>query len=79
MKCSLLPVNRISKRKPLTEVYVNGIKEDRGAWEKAVQGQCAEVYVGPEETITKDGDRHFTEQGRSLKLPLTWSYKQGPK
>ena len=62
---------RISKRKPLTELYVNGsFTEDRGAWEKEPQRQCEEVNVDPDETVEEqkkrimtlkeDGDRHFS-------------------
>ena len=38
-------------QKTKTELYVNGSsKEDRGAWEKELHRQCAEVYVDPEVT-----------------------------
>ena len=35
VKCGLMHGKRISKRRPVTELYVNGSStEDRGAWEK---------------------------------------------
>ena len=57
VNCSLMPGKSIPKRKPLTELYVNGgVTEDTGAWEKELHGHCAEVYADPEEDNRRTGN-----------------------
>ena len=62
-------------------MYLNGsFTEDRRAWEKELQGHCAEIHVDPEQTkeeqekrITmykQDGGRHFTEQRRVAEITI---------
>ena len=44
-------VKEILKRKPLTELYVNGkFMEDRKEWKKELQRHCDEVFVDLDET-----------------------------
>ena len=57
VNCSLMPGKSIPKRKPLTELYVNGsVTEDTGAWEKELQKHCAEVFADPEEDNRRTGN-----------------------
>ena len=59
--------------------HVNGsFTDDREAWKKELQRHCVEVHVDPEETAEeqekriakyeRDGDRHFTEEGRVAEI-----------
>ena len=50
VKCSMMPGKKILKRKPLTELYVNGkFTEDRE--------ECDEVYMDPKETNEAQEER----------------------
>ena len=47
VKCSMVPGKKILKRKPLTELYVNGkFTEDRE--------ECDEAHMDPEETQAQE-------------------------
>ena len=69
------------KRKPLSELYVDGmITEDRDEWREELQRHCEEVFADHEETrrvqekridcLRKNGDRHFTDDGRRVEIPI---------
>ena len=81
VQCCLLPGKKIPKRKPLTELYVNGIfTEDREEWQKELQRHCDEVYVDAmesreeqEERIVQycmEGNKHFSEDGRIVEITV---------
>ena len=72
---------RKRKRKPLSELYVNGnFTEDREELQKCLQRHCEEVYTDQDETrdvqekrieyFKKKGDTHFTEDGRGAEITV---------
>ena len=79
VKGTVMLGKKIPKRKPLTELYVDGnFTEDGEEWKNG--RHCDEVYVDPEKTIEvqeeriekfkREGDRHFTEDGRGADITL---------
>ena len=81
MKCCLAPGKRKVRRKPLSELYVNGIfTEDREEWQRELQRHCEEVYTDQEETrevqenrieyLKKKGDQQFTVDGRNAEITV---------
>ena len=81
VKCSLVPGKKKAKRRPMTELYVNGpFTEDRSEWQKELQRHCEEVYTDIEETreeqenrieyFWKKGNQQFTEDGRTAEITV---------
>ena len=81
IRCSLVPVKKKAKRKPLTELYVKGhFTEDRSEWQKELQRHCEEVHTDMEETkeeqenrienFWKKGNQQFTEEGRNAEITV---------
>ena len=80
-KCSIMPGKKKLKRKPLTELYVNGkFTEDRDEWKRELQRHCDEVSTDPEETskvqeerieyFKRKGDLHFIKNGRRAEITI---------
>ena len=70
------------KRKPLSELYVDGkFTQDRER-QKELQRHCEGVFSDPDETrevqegrieyFKMEGDQHFTDEGEGQRLRLTW-------
>ena len=71
-----MPGRRRTKRKPATELYVNGnFTEDREAWQQEVQRHREGVHTDLDETrevqekrieyFKRKGDPQFTDDGRA--------------
>ena len=80
-KCSMMPGRRKMKRKSMSELYVNGNStEDTEEWQKELQRHCEEVYTDHDETrevqekrieySKKEGDPHFTDDGRRAEITV---------
>ena len=78
-RCSLVPGKKKAKRKPLTELCVEGhFTEDRAEWQKELQRHC--VHTDMEETkeeqenrieyFWKEGNQQFTEDGRNVEITV---------
>ena len=76
MQCCLTPGKSNSRRRPLSELYVNGnFTEDREEWQRELQKRFEEVYTDQEETrevqeniiedFKKRGDQQFSMEGRN--------------
>ena len=81
VKCSLALGKRQVRRGPLSELYVNGnFTEDRQEWHRELQKQCEMVHTDQEQTrearvksieyFKKEGDWHFTEDGRGAEITI---------
>ena len=76
---SMMPGNKILKRKPLTELCVDDkFTEDIEECNQELQRHCDEVYMDPEEPkevqeqkieyFKKQGDQQFTMNGRGVAI-----------
>ena len=82
VKCSMMLGKRKPKRKPLTELYVDGnFTEDSEEWNKELQRHCDCLYTDLEETKEVqeerieyfkrgEGDQHFTKNGREPEIAV---------
>ena len=59
VRCSLEPVKKKAKRKPLTEFYLKGhFTEDRSEWQRELRRHCEEVYPDMDETKEEQETRN---------------------
>ena len=89
-KCSMMPRKKRMKRKPSTELYVNGnFTEDREEWKQELQRHCEEVFMDPkkQKEVQEEGSRkprreetsNSRRMGEELRSQSTGSCRPVPR